>query len=135
MAMNVFSRWFVPPVVLVAVGIVIVVAFSYAAVGGPPRFMGGVPTGAPQMRGAPIGSAERGAPAREAPRGRDARDGRDGHERIGGEGPGGVGAIVGKSLILIGLPMVLTLGASWYMFRRSGASPEMTTVREVPVED
>ena len=40
--MNVFWRWLVPPVVLVTVGIGIVVAFSYATIGGPPRFMGGV---------------------------------------------------------------------------------------------
>lgn len=136
--MNVFWRWLVPPVVLVTVGIGIVVAFSYATIGGPPRFMGGVPLGAPQMRGAPIGTVQGGDPARSAARGRDSRerrDGRDGHESMGSEGPGGVGPIVGKSLLLIGLPMLITFGASWYLFRSSGASPEMTTIGEVPVEE
>ena len=142
--MNVLWRWIVPPIVLTAIGIVVVVVFSYGAVGGPPRFLGGRPTGAPQMRGAPIGAAqvrapgEAGAPGREGFRGREGREGRqgrDGRERMGGEGAGGILAIVGKSLIFIGVPLVLTLGASWYLFHRSGSSPEMTAVGEVPTED
>ena len=133
--MSVLWRWLLPPIVLSAIGIVVVVVFSYGAVGGPPRFMGGRPTGGPQMRGAPIGAGQAGAAGtqgREAFRG---REGRDGREHMGGEGPGGFLAIVGKSLIFIGVPLVLTLGASWYLFRRSGSSPEMTAVGEAPTED
>jgi hypothetical protein len=138
--MNVLWRWIVPPVVLTAIGIAVVVVFSYVAVGGPPRFMGGKPMAAPQMRGAPIGQGQAGQGdarfGREGPRGREGFRGREGMEgRNGMEGGGGFGTIFGKSLIFIGLPAVLTLGASWYLFRRSGSSPEMTTVGEVPVED
>lgn len=136
--MNVLWRWVVPPVVLTAIGIAVVVMFSYGAVGGPPRFLGGKPMGGPQMRGAPLGAPSGGAMGREGFRGRDGRrdfEERDGRERMGGEGPGGFVGIVGKSLIFIGVPLVLTLGASWYLFRRSGASPEVTEVGATPVDD
>lgn len=133
--MNVLWRWLVPPIVLSVIGIVVVVVFSYGAIGGPPRFMGGRPTGGPQMRGAPIGAGQAGAAGAQGREQFRGRDGRDGRERMGGEGPGGFLAIAGKSLIFIGVPLALTLGASWYLFRRSGSSPEVTAVGEAPPDD
>jgi hypothetical protein len=122
-------------------GIIVVVVFSYVAVGGPPRFLGGTPSGGPQMRGAPIGAGQLARSGRDGLREREERggfergDGRERRDHADGEGPGGFLGLAGKSLILIGVPLALTFGASWYLFRKSGSSPELTTVGEIPTAD
>jgi ABC-type lipoprotein release transport system permease subunit len=54
---------------------------------------------------------------------------------MNGGGPGRIVGMIAKSFTLIGLPLLLTFGSSWYPSRRSSSSSKVTEVGATPMEE